>query len=192
MSPTDATPRARLLQTLDTLTVNHNVLDIGINTLLREAGVAKASLYDHFGSKDELIAAWLDRRQVQWFGWFDEHVAKHARRGDARQELDAAFGFLECWLARDDFSGCPFVTVYLQLRDPEHPAGQRSRAYAARLHEFFRARLRRLRARKPGELATALNQLYLGAVVIEQLGSGRQAARAARRSANVLIESALS
>ena len=191
MSSADSTPRARLLQTLDTLSAKHNVLDLGINTLLSEAGVAKASLYDHFGSKDELIAAWLDMRQVLWFTWFDDYLLAQVKQADARQELDAAFGFLESWLARDDFSGCPFVTVYLQLRDPEHPAGQRSRAYAARLHGFFRIRLGRLRARKPGELATVLTELYLGAVVVEQLGAGRHAARSARRSANLLIDAAL-
>lgn len=184
-------PRERLLHTLDVLSQHENVLDIGINTLLAEADVAKASLYSHFGSKDALIAAWLEKRQQEWFGWFDEHLQKHANSCEARIELDAAFGFLEVWLARDDFAGCPFVSVYLQLRDPEHPAGRQARHYAARIHEFFHERLKALRAKRSEELATALVELFLGAVVVEQLAAGSHTARSARRSARLLVDAAL-
>jgi len=185
---TDRGPRERLLSALDLLSQTENVLDIGINTLLGEADVAKASLYSHFGSKDALIAAWLEKRQSQWFGWFDEHLAKNAATCEPRAELDAAFGFLEAWLSRDDFAGCPFVTVYLQLRDPDHPAGQRAREYATRLHDFFRIRLVALGVRRPRELAGALLELFLGAIVVKQLGAGGHAARTARQSANQLID----
>jgi AcrR family transcriptional regulator len=85
------------LGALDQLSQSHSVIDIGINTLLAHAGVAKASLYTHFGSKDELIAAWLDERQERWFGWFYAHLAAHAPSGEPAHEIDAAFGFLEAW-----------------------------------------------------------------------------------------------
>ena len=191
MSDMDEGPRARLLDTLDVLSETENVLDIGINRLLSEADVAKASLYAHFGSKDALIAAWLDKRQDEWFGWFDEHLACHATSCEPRAELDAAFGFLETWLARDDFAGCPFVTIYLQLRDPEHPAGRRARSYATRIHDFFHERLLRLEARRPGELAAALLELFLGAIVVEQLVAGVYPARSARRGAKALMDQAI-
>lgn len=187
----DRGPRERLLHTLDVLSETQNVLDIGINALLGEADVAKASLYSHFGSKEALIAAWLDKRQTEWFGWFDAHLASAAAAGEPRAELDAAFGFLENWLRRADFSGCPFVTTYLQLRDAEHPVARQARNYARRLQDFFRERLLALRAKRAAELATTLLELFLGAIVVEQLGVGNHAARAARRSANLLIDHAL-
>lgn len=187
----DANPRIRLLETLDSMSSKHNVLSIGVNTLLQEAGVARASLYDHFGSKEALIVAWLDQQQGRWFGWFNAYLATHSSPADPERELDAAFGYLETWLARDDFAGCPFVTVYLQLRDAEHPAGQQARQYATRLHEFFKQRLTSLGARQPTALATSYLELFLGAIVVQQLGVGKQAARAARRSARRLLECSL-
>lgn len=181
-------PRARLLGALDRLSQSHSVIDIGINTLLAEAGVAKASLYTHFGSKDELIVAWLAERQERWFGWFHAHLGGHAPSGEPAQEIDAAFGFLEAWLSRSDFSGCPFISVQLQMKDPEHPAVRKARAYAERLHEFFRSRLAALGLGAP--LATTLLELYLGTIVVRQLAAGTQPALVARRSAAQLVRRA--
>ena len=174
-----------MLSALDRLSQTHSVLDIGINALLAEAGVAKASLYAHFGSKDDLIVAWLDERQQRWFGWFHAHLAAEAPDAEPAREIDAAFGFLEAWLERADFSGCPFVSVQLQVKDPAHPAVRKARAYAERLHEFFRSRLVRLGAR--GSLATTLLELYLGTIVVRQLEVGRHPALTARRSAAKLL-----
>lgn len=186
--PQPGLPRARLLSALDRLSQTHSVLDIGINALLAEAGVAKASLYAHFGSKDDLIVAWLDERQQRWFGWFHAHLAAEAADGEPGREIDAAFGFLEAWLERADFSGCPFVSVQLQVKDPAHPAVRKARAYAERLHEFFRSRLLRLGA--PGSLATTLLELYLGTIVVRQLEVGKHPALSARRSAAKLLRRA--
>ncbi len=164
------------------------MIDIGINALLTEAGVAKASLYTHFGSKDELIAAWLDERQGRWFGWLYAHLETHAPSREPAQEIDAAFGFLEAWLDRPDFAGCPFISVQLQIKDPEHPAVRKARAYAERLHEFFRSRLAELGVRS--SLATTLLELYLGTIVARQLARGTRPARSARRSASELVRRA--
>ena len=186
--PSSGPPRVRLLGALDRLSQNHSVLDIGINTLLSEAGVAKASLYSHFGSKDDLIVAWLDERQERWFGWFHAHIASHAGDASPAREIDAAFGFLEIWLSRPDFSGCPFISVQLQMKDPAHPAVQQARTYAERLHAFFRNRLAQLGVRAP--LATTLLELYLGTIVVRQLDAGTHPARTARRSARKLVRRA--
>lgn len=178
-------PRARLLGALDRLSQAESVLDIGINALLAEAGVAKASLYTHFGSKDELIVAWLEERQERWFGWFHTHLAARALDGQAALEIDAAFDFLELWLSRADFSGCPFISIQLQVKAEEHPAVLKARAYAKRLHDFFRSRLEQLGA--PAALATPLLELYLGAIVVRQLAVGKHPGRAARRAAAKLV-----
>lgn len=182
------------MATLDDVSQRGSVLDLGINTLLEESGVAKASLYAHFGSKEQLIVAWLERRQEAWFGWFDAHVEKHARHGDPASEIDAAFGFLEAWLSRDDFAGCPFITVYVQLQNEEHPAALESRRYAERLHAYFFERLRRMKrpTGRAKEEAAALLDLYLGAVVVGQLGvAGSRAATAARRTARAILSDVL-
>lgn len=161
------------------------VLDVGIDPLLRQAGVAKASLYGHFGSKDGLVVAWLDERQARWFGYFDAFVTARAGPADPEGALDAAFGFLASWFERPDFGGCPFVATYLQLKDARHPAAAVAQAYAARLLAFFHGNLAALRVDRPDEVAGALLELFLGAVVARQMGvssaPAASAAGAARR-----------
>lgn len=186
-SPTAPPPKQRLLSALDELSRTGSVMDVGVNALLAKAGVAKASLYDHFRSKDELVVAWLDARQTAWFSWFETHIREHAG-GDPDEQIDAAFGFLESWLGRDDFSGCPFLTVQLQLKGTSHPASQQARRYANRLHAFFHERLVSLGADHPERLASALLELYLGAVVVQELGTSDRLARAAREAARTLLD----
>jgi AcrR family transcriptional regulator len=176
-------PRVRLLSALDTLTEKRSALDVGIDAILARADVAKASLYDHFGSKDGLLVAWLDDRQARWFGFFDAHVAGRAKPGRPESALEAAFDFLAAWFARPDFSGCPFVATFLQVKDPGHPAAVVARAYAARLRAFFRGRLVAMRAPGPDSGADALLELFLGAVVAHQMGVARSPAAAARHAA---------
>jgi AcrR family transcriptional regulator len=182
-------PRQRLLTALDTLSQSQSVLDVGIDTILREAGVAKASLYQHFGSKEALLIAWLQRRQELWFGYFDEYIRDRARSGEPLAEVEAAFGFLEAWLAREDFAGCPFLTTFLQLNDSAHPVADTARSYADRLHRFFRSRLAQAGLKNSALNASSLLELFLGAVTLQQMAVGRNPARAARRTAHLLLRS---
>lgn len=146
------------------------MLDVGINELLAAAGVAKASLYQHFGSKDALLVAWLTRRQEQWFGWFAAHIAERASEASPREELEAAFDFLRAWLRRKDFAGCPFLDAAMHIDDREHPVAAQARVYAERLETFFAERLRRLGIARPAARASLLLSTYLGAVTVRQLG----------------------
>lgn len=186
----DPSPRRRLLAALDRLTDRASALDVGIDALLATAGVAKASLYGHFGSKDALVVAWLEERQARWFGFFDAYVADHAAGGPPAAALDAAFGFLEEWFARPDFAGCPFVATFLQLKDATHPAAAVARAYAERLREFFRRHVGTLDTRDAEETSGALLELFVGAVVMRQMGVTRAPAAAARLAAGRLLAGA--
>jgi AcrR family transcriptional regulator len=190
MNPRVVGPRDRLLASLDVLGAQRSVLDVGIDDLLRHAGVAKASLYHHFGSKEELVAAWLDARQLAWFGWLGDHLRLRCPGAQPRKELDGAFGFLEAWLDRDDFSGCPFVSTYVQVKDARHPAGERARAYGSRLLEFFRTRLSALGDPTAASTAAALLGLFLGTVIVGQLAVAPSPARSARLAAARIVAKA--
>ena len=93
----------------------------------RRAGVSKSTLYRHFRSKEELVLAFLQRREQRW--------TQRARRGrgrDAagrrpREQLLAIFDVFDEWFHRDDFEGCSFINVLLEVGDLENPVGQRER-----------------------------------------------------------------
>src|SRR5215216_4775324 len=116
------------------------ILDAGIDEVIERAGVAKATLYRHFPSKDDLVVAFLERREERWtLAWVEDEAR---RRGTTPEEqLLAIFELFDEWFHRDDFEACSFINVLLEL-GPAHPVGQASvrhlasiRSVVARLAE---------------------------------------------------------
>ncbi len=161
----------------------------GIDTLLAEAGVAKMTLYNNFGSKEALILAALRRRDEQFRLWFVKRV--EAATDDPRERLLAVFDVLDEWLRSDTFRGCAFINAaveYPELRDPIHTLA----AEHKRLVALFFERLAAVAgAREPAELAAELSLLKEGAIVTAQVSGRLEAARDARRAAARLLASAL-
>ena len=145
--------RERVLETAYGLFSRHGTRAVGVDRIIAESGVAKMTLYRNFASKDDLILAFLERREERWTrAWLQDTV--ESRAATPAQRLLAIFDVFGEWFARDDFEGCSFINVMLELDDPGSPVRQRERAPAARdprLHRRpgaggRRGRRRRLRA----------------------------------------------
>src|SRR6185437_6256852 len=118
------TARERILDTAYDLFSHRGVHDVGIDELIERAGVAKATLYRHFPSKDDLVLAFLERREQRWTREWVEAEAR--RRGSTPEEqLLAIFDAFDDWFRRDDFEACSFINVMLEMGS-EHPAGSAS------------------------------------------------------------------
>ena len=116
-----ASRRDQLIDTALDLFNRNGYHATGIDRILAEAGVAKMTLYKHFGSKDALIQAALERRDERWRAWFRDAVARRAET--PRGRLLAVFDALEEWFVRPDFHGCMFIRAageYAALDDPIH------------------------------------------------------------------------
>jgi AcrR family transcriptional regulator len=130
MSAVEAIPqpkpdaRERILATAYELFSRRAILDVGIDAVIDRAGVAKTTLYRHFPSKDDLVIAFLERREERWtVAWVE---AEARRRGSTPEEqLLAIFELFDEWFHRDDFEACPFINVLLEM-SPAHPLGQAS------------------------------------------------------------------
>ncbi len=88
----------------------------GINQVIAEAGVAKASFYYHFSSKEDLCIAYLDKRHQDWFCWLREKVEQ---REEPQERLLNLFTFLEWWLPDSDFRGCAFLNITAEFPSPD-------------------------------------------------------------------------
>lgn len=181
-------PKQRLLEALDKYVFTQGLSGVGINTILEDADVAKASLYQHFGSKDELIASWLRERQVKWFASFEEYIKNKEHAGRPKEEIIAAFHYLQEWFRIQNFGGCPFVNTFIELKDKNHAASKVALNYSRELHDFFLIRLTALGFTNPEERAATCLQLFLGAIVTSQMGTVPYSLTATLNTVKYLVE----
>lgn len=179
-------PRAevheRILRAADKLFYFQGIQAVGVDTLAKAAGVSKRTLYKHFASKDDLVAAYLERRAA----------ALTAAEGPPLQVVLGAFENLERWFATQSFRGCPFVNAVAELGGaPGHPALPISAAYKARRRQWFEDNLRQLGVADPGALAEQMVILLEGAIATSLVrGGDPSVAASAGAAARVLLAGA--
>src|SRR3954453_14412211 len=107
-APERPSARERIFETAYELFSRHGTRAVGVDRIIAECGIAKMTLYRNFPSKDDLILAFLDRREQLWTGPGPQ--ARGGRRGaPPAQRLLAIFDTFEGWFAREDFEGCSFI-----------------------------------------------------------------------------------
>jgi AcrR family transcriptional regulator len=177
--------RERILDTAYKLFARRGVRDVGVDELIDRAKVAKATLYRYFPSKDDLVDAFLQRREELWtLGWVE---AEARRRGAGPEErLLAIFDLFDEWFHRDDFEGCSFINVMLEM-GPNHQVGRRSVEHLANIRTVVAKLAAEAGLKDPGDFARSWHILMKGSIV--QAGEGdTDAARRAKEMARALIE----
>lgn len=131
-----ADPRQRIVNAASELFRANGVRATGINAIIAHAGVAKATFYGHFRSKDDLIRLWLLSPGARWF----DHVLAEieARAHTPEERLTAFFDVLGDWLAADEFHGCPFINTAVEFRDADHGFAQELLDLTREVEEYFR------------------------------------------------------
>ncbi|GGS69630.1 TetR/AcrR family transcriptional regulator [Streptomyces cinerochromogenes] len=174
-----ASPRERLLDAAARLSYRDGV-SIGVEALCREAGVSKRSMYQLFDSKDEMLAASLERRVPRYLTLFTHPDPEAA---SPRERILYVFEQLEKGAADPGYHGCPYLAALVELKDPGHPASVVAREVKEGLEKSFRAEAERGGARDPGLLARQLLLVFDGASAragarIEHLDDGLATATA--------------
>lgn len=179
-------PRARLLAAADELFYEEGIHTVGIDRLLAHAGVAKASLYSTFGSKEALIGEYLSVRFERRRQRIEAAMARHQA---PRARLLAVFDALSERVAEKDFRGCAFVRAAAE-GEPNERVGAVLEEARRWLKALFVELASAAGARKPERFARDLVMLYDGAVTAAQMDRDLEAPRAARDAAAVLLERA--
>ena len=177
--------RDRILAAAYELFASRGIRDVGVDEVIERAGVAKATLYRHFPSKDDLVIAFLELREERWtLEWVE---AEATRRGTTPEEqLLAIFGLFDEWFHREDFEACSFVNVLLEM-GPAHPAGKASVQHLANIRSFVRKLAEESGLRDPESFARSWHILMKGSIVSAAEGDA-EAAQRARSMARLLIE----
>ncbi|CAB3690056.1 TetR/AcrR family transcriptional regulator [Paraburkholderia rhynchosiae] len=111
-----------LLRAADELFYREGVRAVGVDAVVERAGVNKMSLYRQFSSKDDLMMAYLERKDAQFFGYVEKSFAKHP--GEPVKQLQQYFDDLAARASLEGYRGCPFVNVAVEFSDSAHPARQ--------------------------------------------------------------------
>ncbi|MDR7130270.1 AcrR family transcriptional regulator [Algoriphagus sp. 4150] len=159
-------PKQRMLETASRLFYTQGYNATGINQILEESKVAKASLYQHFGSKDQLGIAYLQSAREEWFAGLDKWTfAKHA----PKQKVLACIDFLEYALRMNDFRGCKFLNMLAEIADSSPLMRQQIIEHKAKLREYIKELvIRSLPSHSPEEADLIGDSVYLlfeGAIV---------------------------
>jgi AcrR family transcriptional regulator len=182
---TGATARERILDASYELFSRRGIRAVGVNEVIERAGVATATLYRHFSSKDELVLAFLEMREQRWTHDFVEAEAQ--RRGsDPEQRLLAIFDIFDEWFHRDDFEACSFINVLLEM-GPQHPAGDASVEYLDRIRSIVRRFAGEAGLRDTESFARSWHILMKGSIVSAAEGDV-EAARRGKAMARLLID----
>jgi len=156
--------RQRILDTAYDLFSHRGLGAVGVNELIETAGVSKATFYHHFRSKEQLVFAFLEERERLWVqGWV---IAEARERGtSAEDQLLAIFDLFGEWFASDDYEGCSFVNVLLEIGDRQHPVGQACTAAFERLRSVIATLAEEAGLRDTTGFALSWHILMKGAIV---------------------------
>lgn len=178
--------RERILSTAYALFTRRGVRAVGTDEVIAVSGVAKATLYRHFPTKNDLVLAVLQRREQRWTL---DMVEKQSRlRGNTpEQQLLAIFDVFHDWFQeREDFDGCSFINVLLEM-GAAHPAGQASIQYLDNIRSIVRHRAEAAGLRDPDGVARSWHILMNGSIISAAEGDV-EAARRAQNMARGLID----
>jgi AcrR family transcriptional regulator len=182
----NAEVRTRILETARTLFYQRGVRAVGVDLVVEKAGVAKTSLYRHFGTKDDLIAAFLKREDEDFWGTWDRVAGQHF--DDAAAELDAHLGWIGERVARPNYRGCPQINVAAEFPEIDHPARKVAAAHKRQMRLRLKGIAERLGVARPEELAGQLSLLINGAFVSSQIFEPDEPTPLLRRAARALID----
>jgi len=183
---TGLSARERLLDAANELFYAEGVHTVGIDRVIERAGVAKASLYNTFGSKDELVRAYLEGRHARTAARITAYLERYA---DPRDKLLGVYEAQGELFAEPGFRGCAFVSA--SAESPGEAVSRASDDYRGWVRGLFAGLARDAGAADPEGLARQLHMIYDGASLSTRMDRDPHAAVNAREAARVLLDAAL-
>lgn len=184
MTTSEQPAQERILETSYELFSRRGVRAVGIDQIIELSGVAKATFYRHFPSKDDLVTAFLQRREKLWTrDWVEGEARRRGRSPESR--LLAIFDLFDEWFRRKDFEGCSFINVLLEM-GLDHPAGRASVKHLENIRDIVRTLAEEANIKDPRSFSHSWHILMKGSIVAAGEGD-IDAARRAKELGRLLI-----
>jgi AcrR family transcriptional regulator len=185
---TPESARDRLLTAASKLFHEAGIQATGVDSIIEAAGVAKATFYRHFPSKDDLVVAWLRDPRTRWF----ERAQAQARASGAGpgDEILLFFEAVAEWLETENYRGCPYLNSAVEITDPAAPARLVIRETLDEIGAYFRTLVTAAGYAEPELLGMELHALTAGAISLAVARQTSAFALTAREAARQLLAQA--
>ena len=180
-----STKREQLVETALELFYRDGIHSTGIDKVLKESGVAKMTLYNHFKSKEELIAATLELQDEKFNGIVNAEVKKHTK---PLNKLFAIFDALDVWFHGEAYRGCYFINTVAEMGKIKGPLLYQCQKHKKELTAQITSYLKEGGARNVALLSKQIAILIEGAIVQSQVMGELNAAMDAKSAAKVLLK----
>jgi AcrR family transcriptional regulator len=129
-------PKKRIMEAVSVLFASQGYNSTGINQIISEASVAKASFYQHFKSKEDLCVAFLDARHEYWFNELYEYLKNEE---EVKSKVVSSFDFLIHMNMKENFIGCSFLNILSEIPSDNVKILNSIQQHKADLREFFKS-----------------------------------------------------
>jgi AcrR family transcriptional regulator len=183
--PERESARDRLLTAAARLFHDVGIQAAGVDALIAAAGVAKATFYRHFPSKDDLVVAWLRDPRTRWF----DRIRAQVETPDTAPAdvIPRLFDAVADWLEAGDYRGCPYLNTSVEIADPTHPARLAAADYLQEIEDHLTELAAHAGFRDPRRVGAELQTLTAGAISLGVARRSGQPAVVARETALALL-----
>ena len=176
----------QILETASRLFYSQGIKATGVESIVKAAGTTKMTLYKYFASKDDLVIAFLRKRDEEFTNWFVDQV--NAKADQPKDKLLAIFDVLGEWLEIPEFRGCAFINASAEFPIENNPVQKISAEFYEKFRNYIAELAREAGAENPDNLAQQLGLIIEGAIVSEQMKRGSGSIVIARQVAEILIK----
>jgi AcrR family transcriptional regulator len=160
---------------------------VGTDEVIARAGVARATLYRHFATKNDLVLAVLERREELWTRGLIEEQS-YVRGDTPEEQLLAIFDVMHDWFRLGDrYEGCSFINVLLEV-GPDHPAGRACITHIDHVRDIVRRRAVAAGLTDVENFAWSWHILMKGAIILAAVGDLDAALRARKMALGLIDE----
>lgn len=189
VSPRAQRSRTALLDAATELFYLHGISPVSIDMIVQRSGVSRMTLYRHFPSKDDLVEAYLIRRDDASWNWFRSRVGELG--GTPRERLSAMFVANREWFETPQFRGCAFLNASAEFAADDERVRPLIAAHKTRIESYIRKEADAAGAADPAALASGIFLLLEGATVTAQWAHSAAAADQARIAADAMLAAML-